>query len=267
MDAKEKEKLFRLWKFFAWMDDARQGLKENDRWIDKWHRCVINKAWKLCDLNDDADDLTSADMVLAHWLTYIFDYQMPTEDVWNKIFPIMAYMAFRYRKGDTYTKIIDEHIFQRDNNFEFRLCKKGEFSFKHRFGGKHGLNRMVKKTLKELEGYGRSLVAFMLEKSNNAAEHEWVRTLYGELYTLTYGVNGEIYWWHKRCWSALRDYLKGPMYRIYVCDALKEFKSYRSAIEKWSNPEPYLYQLELPGDIWNTEFFNRIYDDFIAPPH
>ena len=55
MDAKEK--LFRVWEFFAWMDNARQGLEENDRWIEERHYHVINKAWNLCSLNYNANDL------------------------------------------------------------------------------------------------------------------------------------------------------------------------------------------------------------------
>ena len=98
----------------------------------------------------------------------------------------------------------------------------------------------------------------MLEKSKNSPDDRWVRDVYCALYELTYAE--ENYRWHKRTWAALRDYLKGSLHRNYICKVLdayeRKYPDY--VLKRWRNPEPYLDQLELPGDIWNNEFFKRI---------
>jgi hypothetical protein len=62
-------------------------------------------------LNDKISNLEPADILLGHWLTYIFDYGMPAEKVvWKKAFPIMVFIAHRFRRGTTWKIIIKEHI-------------------------------------------------------------------------------------------------------------------------------------------------------------
>lgn len=256
---KTEDMFIRLWEFFAWMDKARW--MEDDVEYDKRMRKMISRAH----VGVDGNELKPADMVLAHWLTYIFDYQMPAERVvWNEAFPIMAHIAYRYRKGDSCEQIIRGHIKlvkSRSNvekeNFEF--CA-GQSSFTHRFGRKDRLDKCIERTLSGLETYDRNLVTFMLEKSRNSPADKWVRDVYCALYELTYRNTEEIYYWHKRTWSALRDYLKGSFHRNYICKALDAYgtKYPDNVFKRWRNPEPYLGQLELPGDKWNNEFFERI---------
>jgi hypothetical protein len=254
-----ENKFITLWEFFAWMDKARW--MEDDEECDKRMREMVNRAR----VGIKGNDLEPADMILAHWLTYIFDYGMRAERiVWNNAFPIMAHIAYHYRKGDPCKQIIREHVKSvksksdvRKKNFEFHAKHS---SFMHRFGRKHRLDKCVERTLSGLEAYSRNLVIFMLEKSKDSPDDKWVRETYYALYELTYKNGEEINYWHKRTWSALRDYLKGSYHRNYVCKALeKHGKRYPDyVLKRWKDPEPYLDQLELPGDIWNNEFFERI---------
>jgi hypothetical protein len=247
----DREKFLKIWEFFAWMDRARQELEED--YSDKINRKPVGIKW---------DGLQPADTVLAHWLTYIFDYRMSAENLWNEVFPIMVHIAYHYSRGDSCRQIIREHVKSvksksGNENFEFHAEQS---TFKHRFGGTHHLDKCLERTLLRLEAYDRNLVTFMLEKSKDSSDDRWVRDTYCTLYRLTYTNEQKIDYWHKRTWSALRDYLKGCFHRKYVCKALEEYKKKYPdhVLKRWINPEPYLDQLELPGDIWNNEFFEKI---------
>jgi hypothetical protein len=198
---------------------------------------------------------------------------MPAERiVWDKAFPIMAYVSYRYREGTSWKAIMKEHVksVKSDSgklNFEFYIKgPKGEQTFKHRFGAVHKLNKAVERTLKELEKYNKDLVAFMLKKSKDSHDYAWIKDVASGLYNLTYEANGKLDW-HKRTWSAFRDYLKGPLHRVYVCKAVTEYQGeYPSnVLERRRKPEPYLDQLELPGDVWNFRFFEKIRESYIKP--
>ncbi len=192
-----KDKFIRLWEFFAWMDRARWS--RDDEEYDKQIRERISKA----SVGVNGNELKPADIVLTHWLTCIFNYGMPAEKVRNNAFPIMAHIAYHYRKGDSCKQIIKEHIELkksksnvRKKNFEFHVGQKSRF--RHRFGRKGRLKKRVERTLLELEAYDRNLVTFMLEKSKNSPDEKWVRDVYCALYKLTYGNARKIDDWHKR---------------------------------------------------------------------
>jgi len=270
-----KDDFLKLWEFFAWLDEARfnVGYVQSERVREQWfHR--FSKAWKKCGVNINSKGLESHDIILGHWLTYIFDYAMPAERVWMKAFPIMAYVAYRFRRGVSWKKIIEEHIrpIRSDGkkNYEFYIKgPKNEQQFKHRFGAHHKLNDNVRRTLKELERkFNRDLVTFMLEKSKDSPDNRWIRDVARGLHSLTYKSNGEKQqFWHKRTWSAFRDYLKDPFCRDYICKALIQHEGKYSAhvLERWRKPEPFLDQLELPGDIWNIRFFEKIHESYVQP--
>jgi len=274
MDIATKENLLKLWEFFAWMDNARWNdvtqLKEDQRMCNNF-----NEMWNKCGLDVNAADLKPTDIVLAHWLTYIFDYGMPAETVWDNAFPIMGYIAIRYRKGANWEEIIKDHVKQISpggkRNYEFYIKgPRGVHVFKHRFGGHHKLDEAVRNTLEGLEEkYQRDLVIFMLENSKNSKTDKWVKNLAVELYALTYNRNtaDKEELWHKRTWAALRDYLKGNFHKNYICNALTEYegKYTDEVLEKWRKPQPYLDQLELPGDMWNIKFYDKIYSSYIGP--
>ncbi len=73
----------------------------------------------------------------------------------------------------------------------------------------------------------------------------------------------------KRLWCSLRDYLKpGSRYREYLLDALAELPQGAKLVALWQRAgERYLWQLELPGDVWNdrqnfrTALFGRYLDE------
>jgi len=266
-----KNDFLRIWEFFAWMDRARWS--EDDVQYDKKTRELFNEVWGRCGINIKGENLEPDDIILAHWLTYIFDYGMPAESVWKKAFPIMAYVSYRYKRGTSWKTIMKEHVRSvksdgANQNFEFYIKgPKDEQKFKHRFGAAHELNKAVERTLRELEEkYNKDLVTFMLEKSKGSHDDTWVKDVASALYNLTYEPDGKLSW-HKRTWSALRDYLKGPLHRTYVCKALAKYqeKYPSNVLERWRKPEPYLDQLELPGDIWNLRFFENIRESYIKP--
>lgn len=68
----------------------------------------------------------------------------------------------------------------------------------------------------------------------------------------------------KRLWAALRDYVLNPFYQrlIYrspnVTNPLKDFYEYILLPDNLLKNEYYLEQLEMPGDLWNKRFIEKI---------
>ncbi len=71
------EKLKKIWEFFAWADKYR---------VYSDH--LISSAFNRTE--ECVGKLSPRELVLAVWLTYIFDFRMPAELVWRNMFPIMA---------------------------------------------------------------------------------------------------------------------------------------------------------------------------------
>lgn len=264
-----KDDFLKLWEFFAWMDKARWGESAFRSVEQKIRR--FNKVQKEYGIDVRWEDLKPNDIILAHWLTYIFDYAMPTESVWNKAFPIMAYISYRYRNGTSLKTIKKEHIeyvktIGKSNPKFYIKGSKKELSFKHRFGAAHHLDQVVERTLEGLKEHNRDLVFFMFKKSRGSPSSKWIKDTASALYDLTYKP-GEKLAWDKRTWSAFRDYLKCPPCKNYVLESAKEYREKfpSEVLEKWRKPEPYLDQLELPGDVWNKRFYEKILKEYIKP--
>ena len=264
--------LLKLWEFFAWMDRARC---DNVTQIREYERITtdFNEMWRKCGLEAKAIDLKPTDIILAHWLTYILDYGMPAEKVWDNAFPIMGYVALRFREGEHWKKRVEEHIrrISRNGRINYEFYIKGAkeaHSFTHRFGGHHRLDKAMAKTLEKLEQeYDRDLFVFMLENSKDMSANTWVKNLAIQLNYLTYSQTKKEELWHKRTWAALRDYLKGQFHKRYVCNALPDYeRKYPDyVLERWRRPQHFLDQLELPGDMWNINFYGKIYPRYIEP--
>ncbi len=67
--------------------------------------------------------------------------------------------------------------------------------------------------------------------------------------------------YHKRLWAALRDYLTGYMHQ-HISEWAED-KVNINSLKLWKNARYYLYQLELPGDIWNQRFKENIIDKML----
>lgn len=295
-----QDQLCDLWRFFAWIDKNRFSPDNENSWIELLSNAV-EKAWEGC--GSEFRDFEPRAFILAHWLTYVMDYQMPAETVWNRAFPIIYHMAEEYvenrvdpgqiENGEAYLKEIDGRLY-------LVLSSCGNVRFRHRFmekklgelGAKRGqkIVRSILRTLKILDGLDharRDLAGLMVRLSEYGAE-DWVRRVAAGLHILTYEHSldigeaieilsrkdmfnkyfGETYgygtnkiqsWlWHKRTWAALRDYLKGEIHRNFVKPYVENSSFSEEAKEKWREPREYLYQLELPGDIWNEKFYSII---------
>lgn len=62
--------------------------------------------------------------------------------------------------------------------------------------------------------------------------------------------------WHKRIWAALRDCKKHGLLSEIFTKGIKD----QNNQEVWN--EDFTKQLELPGDIWNTRFFEKCIEPF-----
>jgi hypothetical protein len=72
--------------------------------------------------------------------------------------------------------------------------------------------------------------------------------------------------YHKRLWAALRDYVKpGSFFQPLFLAALKD--TGRSDISEFlrSNEAEILGGLEVPGDVWNRRFFERVFGADVDP--
>lgn len=230
--------------------------------------------WK--GLYEPINDFEPKHLALSHWLTYIFNYQISVERVWDKCLPIMAAIVKEFQEGLSADEVIKK--FMKNDNFTL-----GKEDFEHRFMKDHELDKKVERTLKILEkSFNKDLIEFMLTITSYGNEENWVRKVATGLYLLTYNneySNDKIIdilndkesfdkefsriknnLWHKRLWAALRDYLKSPFYKKYILvSSEKNYKHYSSEVlSRWGNAEKYLNQLEVPGDVWNEKFYERV---------
>ena len=151
--------------------------------------------------------------------------------------------------------------------------------FRHRFMKAHKLSESVKRTLEILENYNRDLIEFMVRISELESGVSILRKLACGLYLLTYDelsvekINEmlenedkfEKYCerkrknlWHKRLWAALRDYLKGSIAECIRKHIESKYGSGVKIMQLWENPQEHLTELELPGDVWNQKFYERV---------
>jgi len=73
--------------------------------------------------------------------------------------------------------------------------------------------------------------------------------------------------YHKRLWAALRDYLKpNSFFRGHLIKAVEDVKNEEFKTFIKNEEEEILESLELPGDIWNLRFIEKIFKGQIESP-
>ena len=250
------DELIQFVRVINWLDRARWQVEE---WWEGWdHQNVIS--------------LSEDQKILAHWITYITDMQMPAKLVWSKGLPVFAKIVERYSEGEKANKLLPtEYTIQKENT-------KGVAPLGYDIGLKFTPRypqhyEQIQRTLEILEDHHRSLVKFMKSVLESYHGDRGLKYVACALFILTYAnpkqysledarqilspsknsldLDREFQKWEKtttkggqkRLWAALRDYAKGkPLLRCIE----NIFPSWQKYI--------YLPDLELPGDIWNERF-------------
>lgn len=235
-------------------------------------------------------------LITAHWLTYIFDYQEKAEYVWAH-FPLFYSIAFEMHEIQDPNKV--KHMFIRDTILRDPYTT---LTFKHRYfnNARDLLTRTIRILCNNHEG---SLISYINSILENCSVHEtnWIRIIAASLNALTYDkrlpeekvkpnkiqnyaekkgfiiqniekiidkakfnkihIPGT-----KRLWSALRDYILNPYLNQLLANKCNSIRKYVKEINmNILDGERHLKQLELPGDVWNTDFFNRYVKKINAP--
>jgi len=221
----------------------------------------------------------------AHWLTYLFDYQERVEYIWAH-FPLFYSIA--------------NEIAEEDNPDLYQYLKKerviGPWTgqrLSHRFHQVHKLNDMVKKTAETLSNYNGSLTKYIdetLQECSIVDNENWISLVAATLNILTYEKNNDTLslsqyaedkhfiiknknqpWkiktgGEKRLWSALKDYLLDPYFRKLFINSISNKNRIKKYLKELDEDiikyEIYLSQLELPGDLWNEDFFKYYFSNF-----
>lgn len=127
--------------------------------------------------------------VTTHWLTYIFDLQMPVEKIWGNFGIIHTLLRECYRKQDHKTII---ELEEKENKKKILLKTRGE-KITHRFlvAKPHCLYYRLLHTLDILNLFNYSLIYYLSEafESYNPEEDEWMRFLAFSLHFLTYNID------------------------------------------------------------------------------
>jgi len=143
------------------------------QWLDRkrWNSWTHAASW------DWARGLSSDEIVLTHWLTYVTDRQMPVEEVWSRGSSVFKEWVKNYTR---------HRNFQSRKHYSKRSGFKGrELHFKSRFHPEDF--RSIEKTLKVLRSYDKSLVLFVSRIIERYPERDdIVDRIACALYLLTY---------------------------------------------------------------------------------
>ncbi len=247
-----------------WLDDARWA---GDGWWEGWDSQTVN-------------GLTNSQKILAHWVTYVADMRMPARIVWGRGLPVLAKIVADYNAGAPSSGLLkgyqEEPIGSTSTGMKGPTLKvtNPPLEFTPRYKWQYD---QIQRTLELLDDYGRSLPDFMkslVQLYGNAPGA--LRRLAHALYILTYAnprdypkekarrilvpdsrteLEADFQRWdrsttkggQKRLWAALRDYLKH-----------KELRRCLEGTFIWPSQYLDLSQLELPGDIWNERFTDKL---------
>jgi len=278
MDKDQLGQFFGLWKFMAWCDQMRWKSESGDWGSLGWDREEMETVAKALSL---AEPPTYSELVLAHWLTYIFDYMFPGEKVWGRCLPITIKVAHDFQSERKDIDQIRKDATKREVDKKTKKTRESlvirgtPLKFSHFPENTHPRVWRTLHLLDKLD-VGRDFVRFLLSQTEG---EDWVRRVAWALNTLTYSkeneekalellrnrripqqLGDEVLGYPKRLWAALRDYVKPWRWRDEVVKrAINEHRSeYPEAVRLWEKSENYLDQLELPGDQWNEEFFERV---------
>jgi len=255
------QELERFARTISWLDEARWVTAE---WWEGWRE-------------QGPKNLTSAQKVLAHWVTYITDMRMRARTVWTKGLPVFAKIVGDYGGGANPSTLLSDYYrkpLPPLPKVPTLVITSPQLEFTPRYKWQYN---QIDRTLEVLVDYNRSLVEFMktfVERYGNAPKA--LKRLAHALYILTYAnpkdypredakhilspnnkekLDADFQRWEntttsrgqKRLWAALRDYLKHRELRKCVEETFA-----------WPLQNFELSQLELPGDIWNDVFTSRL---------
>jgi hypothetical protein len=233
-------------------------------------------------------NLPSSQSLLVHWLTCITDIRRPWQDVWNKGQKIFAeivklfYARSFYISGSIFEtqrevkSFLDEYR-EKDRTRKVRTFHYGANKYTPRFPNQHDF---IERTLTILaHDFNKNFVNFVARSIQKwSMDHDGLGNVARDLYFLTYSKHkleetialfrGEANYpqWNrfgnKRVWTSLRDYRKSPKHLELLEKALKETKGFETGKELfkiWTTDGAFrLHLLELPGDVWNTQFLKAL---------
>jgi len=251
------DELERFVKVVGWLDEARWAKAD---WWDGW------KSGSVTQLKLSPDQ-----KVLAHWLTYITDMKMSAKIVWTRGLPVFAAIVKEYVDVDDPSKLLRNRRKPKGKGKVDTYRINDNLEFTPRYPYHHD---QIKRTLVILKEYDKSLVQFIskiIELYGNS--DIGIREIAHALYLLTYTdskklsvsktikilqnrdeLDRSFKKWNKnttnnkkRLWAALRDYVKHD----------KLCKCFNNNLPKWSEYIN-LSDLELPGDVWNGLFAEKM---------
>jgi len=268
-------RLEELAKVVAWLDSARWS-KENQESL----------IWQSSTSSSPSQE------VLVHWLTYITDIQRPWQDVWKSgtsIFReiVKSFSTTNFQSktiNDTKRKVrdfLDDFKTGRPKAGKVRTFKYGNIKYTPRYPDQH---TFIERTLIILaDQYEKDFIKFIGESIKRwEQDHQGLYHVAFDLYLLTYSkldlnitvksLNNKkrhetLYskwdrFGYKRLWAALRDYRKARNYlqltRQGLCKAFGQKEGNR-LYKIWTKKSNFAFNLlELPGDVWNINFMQRV---------
>ena len=246
--------------------------------VISWLDCARWNNPQAVAANEIYEGLQPDQKILAHWLSYITDLRRPFRQVWEEGLYVFSGLVKDYAEqqlnaGDI-EKFIREHQTSPPEGKKNRPFKYGNVLYSPRYDFEE---LQITRTLKLLLGFDKNLVKFMLDFAERyKSDPESLRHVACALDILTYRSDSEIeigftenifssselmstcyrLWrksldapsghGRKRLWAALRDYFKQKGYLSHISWPVGSFE---------------LSQLELPGDKWNSEFFESFVND------
>jgi hypothetical protein len=269
------KKLEEFAKIVAWFDSARWS-EENQK----------SFSWQ------PDFQLSTAQEILVHWLTYITDIQRPWQHVWNVGRPVFreivkAYSVASFQKFKDIDsaklriqEFLDKFRVGQLMPGQVRTFAFSDLKYTPRYPNQHGL---IERTLTILTyQYERDFIKFLGESIKRWEQNsEGLSCLARDLFLLTYspldlnktvdllnedGQKAEYPNWnrfgYKRLWAALRDYRKMTSYLELIEQAFHEVfgqKDGDNLYDIWTKKANFgLDLLELPGDVWNIKFMQKV---------
>ena len=271
----DESKLKTLFKVVKWIDDKRWENYENYNFISVKEDIKLN----------------NSEYILLHWILYIMDRQMPFMKIWDNGGKVFSKIIDDYstNKERSVENILEDYYKEKnDIKGKYQFIINSDEKFISRFITSDIQN--IRKTLTILnEKYERSIVKFIVdvvsrfetnedllvrvacalnmltyrgsnEKNADIAKNDNIKKTI-EMLTNDKQFNKELASFKKqtttnkkRLWCALRDYNKGyfsDVFKNAVEELNVEPERKDELKSKWDSIE--LYDLELPGDVWNTK--------------
>lgn len=279
---KYEEQLVGVFKVFGWLDKHRwrQPVKKSDRFF---HDVV------------ESCELRSSQKILIHWLIYILNRGKRAEPLWNNMTSgakalVKAYCGSDVKTASHVSKLVNKYKKVKKKNGKTANDNNDKIS------GFPADIESIRRTLILLLNYDKDIVHFItrrLAEWKSKYPREFLPRAAFSLFLLSYGNVGTLarkddlvkdnsarllddikkaksileddaefekefkQWyvsekrWHKRLWAGLRDYKKSVRLATIFKEGIADSKN-RRAWEGYFNR-----QLELPGDMWNLEFFKH----------